>query len=89
MNKDSVVSPSIGLVAGAILNTGVGDIISEKKKPPPLLVHSSGAKSWRMSKWVKHNGIICTQGLVDDPSKIPGSSTPEQTTEALQKLDDI
>lgn len=42
-----------------------------------------------MSKWIKHNGILRTQGLCGDFSKIPGSSTAQQTAEALDKLDGI
>lgn len=89
MNKDTAVTLSIGLVVGALLSAVVGAVVDSKKKKASLPVRSPGAKSWRMSKWVKHNGIICTQGLVGDFNKIPGSSTAEQTAEALQKLDDI
>lgn len=52
-------------------------------------IRAPGGKAWRMSKWVKHNGILRTQGLVGDFGKIPGSSTAQQTEEALAKLDDI
>jgi enamine deaminase RidA (YjgF/YER057c/UK114 family) len=41
-----------------------------------------------MSKWVKHNGIIRTQGLCGDFINFP-SSTAQQTAEALEKLDGI
>jgi len=54
--------------------------------PPP--VRAPGIKAWRMSKWVKHNGILRTQGLCGDFSKMP-SSTSQQTAEALEKLDGI
>jgi len=42
-----------------------------------------------MSKWIKHGGIIRTQGLCGDFSKMPGSSVAQQTAEALEKLDEI
>ena len=60
--------------------------IGAKKLPPP--VRAPGIKAWRMSKWVKHNGILRTQGLCGDFSKMP-SSTSQQTAEALEKLDGI
>ena len=60
--------------------------IGAKKLPPP--VRARGIKAWRMSKWVKHNGILRTQGLCGDFSKMP-SSTSQQTAEALEKLDGI
>ena len=41
-----------------------------------------------MSKWVKYGGILRTQGLCGDFSKMP-SSTAQQTAEALEKLDGI
>jgi enamine deaminase RidA (YjgF/YER057c/UK114 family) len=60
--------------------------IVSKRKPP---LRAPGNKPWRMSQWVKHNGIIRTQGLCGDLSKIPGSSVATQTAEALEKLDEI
>ena len=42
-----------------------------------------------MSKWIKHGGIIRTQGLCGDFSKMPGSSVAQQTEETLAKLDEI
>lgn len=41
-----------------------------------------------MSKWIKHGGIVRTQGLCGDLTK-PGSSVAQQTTEALERLDEI
>eukprot|EP00586_Coscinodiscus_wailesii_P021003 CAMPEP_0172495814 /NCGR_PEP_ID=MMETSP1066-20121228/78012_1 /TAXON_ID=671091 /ORGANISM="Coscinodiscus wailesii, Strain CCMP2513" /LENGTH=123 /DNA_ID=CAMNT_0013267763 /DNA_START=168 /DNA_END=539 /DNA_ORIENTATION=- len=55
---------------------------------PSSPIRAPGIKAWRMSKWVKHGGILRTQGLCGDFAKMP-SSTAQQTEEALQKLDDI
>lgn len=71
---------SIGAVSLALWN-------SWRQSRPPA--RSPGMKAWRMSKWIKHNGILRTQGLCGDFSKIPGSSTAQQTAEALDKLDGI
>jgi enamine deaminase RidA (YjgF/YER057c/UK114 family) len=87
MNKESTTTLSVGLAAGALLALFVMHRTSKQNKPPP--VRSPGSKPWRMSQWVRHNGILRTQGLVGDFAKIPGSSTAEQTAEALGKLDDI
>jgi enamine deaminase RidA (YjgF/YER057c/UK114 family) len=51
-------------------------------------LRAPGNKAWRMSKWIKHKGILRTQGLCGDFSNMP-SSTAQQTTEALKKLDGI
>jgi len=53
---------------------------------PPI--RAPGIKPWRMSKWIKYGGILRTQGLCGDFRKMP-SSTAQQTTEALEKLDGI
>jgi len=83
INKESATLLSIGLVAGATLL----HVLQCRKKQEP--VRAPGGKAWRMSKWIKHGGILRTQGLVGDFDKIPGSSTAQQTAEALAKLDDI
>jgi len=89
MNKESATTLSIGIAVGALLASVVNAVVPRiryyKNKP----VRAPGGKAWRMSKWVKHNGVLRTQGLVGDFSKIPGSSCAEQTAEALAKLDDI
>lgn len=72
-----------GLVAGALL---CYQFMGGNKKQP--VIRAPGLKAWRMSKWVKHNGILRTQGLCGDFSKMP-SSTAQQTAEALKKLDGI
>lgn len=83
----------IGLVTGALLtwaHVGLlksqGGGSSKGKKSP---VRAPGNKAWRMSKWIKHGGIIRTQGLCGDFSKMPGSSVAQQTEETLAKLDEI
>ena len=85
MNKESAVALTIGVVAGAILTTLHVLQIARRSKP----IRAPGGKAWRMSKWVKHKGILRTQGLVGDFEKIPGSATAQQTAEALAKLDTI
>lgn len=87
MNKESATTLTIGLVAGALLGASVVIAAASKRTKPPF--RAPGGKAWRMSKFVKHGGIIRTQGLVGDLSKVPGSSTAQQTAEALAKLDDI
>ena len=54
-----------------------------------LPIRAPGVKAWRMSKWVKHGGILRTQGICGDLSRAATSSTAEQTAEALDKLDAI
>ena len=78
-----------GVVAGALLtytHMGMLKASSTKKKSP---VRAPGNKPWRMSKWIKHGGILRTQGLCGDFSKMPGSSVAQQTAETLEKLDEI
>ena len=96
MKAGGNISFWIGLVAGAMLWAHVGLLTKSsnsgddgKKKKQSVVVRAPGVKEWRMSKWVKHNGIIRTQGLCGDFSKIPGSSMTDQTQEALAKLDEI
>ena len=85
----------LGFVAGALLtwahvgmlkSQSTGGLFSKSKKSP---VRAPGNKAWRMSKWIKHGGIIRTQGLCGDFSKMPGSSIAQQTEETLAKLDEI
>ncbi len=45
-----------------------------------------GFKAWRMSKWVKHNGRVETQGLVGTDNS---GTVGEQTAQALGKLQAI
>ena len=77
----------VGLLVGAWMAYIHMDIY--KKKNNKKTVRAPGNKAWRMSKWIKHNGVIRTQGLCGDFSKMPGSSVAQQTTEALEKLDEI
>lgn len=85
-NKETATALSLGIVMGSVLASVVGAVVT-KRKPPPFRV--PGFKDWRMSKWIKHDGILRTQGLVGDATKVPGSSTAQQTREALAKLDAI
>jgi enamine deaminase RidA (YjgF/YER057c/UK114 family) len=76
----------IGLLAGAVLvYTHAGMLTSKSNKT----VRAPGNKAWRMSKWIKHGGILRTQGLCGDFSKMPGSSMAQQTEECLANLDAI
>jgi enamine deaminase RidA (YjgF/YER057c/UK114 family) len=84
LGKD-VATLTVGLLAGAMVVSLAQRLKSNKDKPPK---RAPGNKAWRMSKWVKHNGIVRTQGLCGDFIKMP-SSTAQQTAEALAKLDDI
>ena len=81
-----------GLAAGAVLTyTHIGMIhqtLSPKKRNKKT-IRAPGNKAWRMSKWIKHGGILRTQGLCGDFSKMPGSSVAQQTEETLVKLDEI
>lgn len=80
----------LGLVAGALLTySHIGMITQLKSKNKKKLVRAPGNKAWRMSKWVKCGGVVRTQGIVGDVSKMPGSSVGQQTEEALATLDAI
>ena len=52
-----------------------------------LPIRAPGITAWRMSKWVKWGGVLRTQGLCGDLAKAATTSTAQQTTEALAKLD--
>ena len=75
----------VGLAAGAILTYAHVELLKKQTAP----VRAPGNKAWRMSKWIKHGGILRTQGLCGDFSKMPDSSVAQQTTETLEKLDEI
>ena len=79
----------LGLLAGAVLTWAHMESYKSTKKSNTLPIRAPGNKAWRMSKWIKHGGIIHTQGLCGDFSKMPGSSVAQQTEEALEKLDEI
>ena len=90
-SQNTVTTLLTGVVAGAALcfigiKAAATELLSKSKNKP--VERSPGIKSWRMSKWIKHNGILRTQGLCGDFSKMP-SSTAQQTAEALEKLDGI
>lgn len=72
-------------LAAAFLSSFYQGTNSTNKQEPE---RAPGIKAWRMSKWIKHGGILRTQGLCGDFSKMP-SSTAQQTAEALEKLDGI
>lgn len=90
-NKETATALSIGIVLGTVVSSRMISalVIPKAKPPPPPPVRVPGFKGWRMSKWIKHDGILRTQGLVGDASKVPGSSTAQQMEEALAKLDAI
>jgi len=75
-----------GAALFALISRVAAAAASESSSAAPI--RAPGIKAWRMSKWVKHGGILRTQGLCGDFGKMP-SSTAQQTAEALQKLDDI
>ena len=74
---------AIGLAAGFLLAGRRG----VNRFGPPI--RAPGIKAWRMSKWIKYAGVIRTQGLCGDLSKVATTSTAQQTEEALAKLDGI
>mmetsp|Transcript_44678 Transcript_44678/g.54082 ORF Transcript_44678/g.54082 Transcript_44678/m.54082 type:complete len:156 (+) Transcript_44678:84-551(+) len=84
-NGTAITSAFIG---GAALSALIFHVADIKSMSPSSPIRAPGIKAWRMSKWVKHGGILRTQGLCGDFAKMP-SSTAQQTEEALQKLDDI
>ena len=55
---------------------------ASQRRPP---IRAPGFKPWRMSKWVRYNGVVETQGLCGDPK----ATVAEQTAQALAKLDAI
>ena len=75
---------SLGVLAAAV---GLQIVAAMSKKGPPP-IREPGVKAWRMSKFVKHGGIVRTQGICGDFKNMP-SSTAVQTKEALDKLDAI
>ena len=88
-NIGNTVSIAGAFLVGALLSNIVQlarHRSSSTSLAPPI--RAPGIKAWRMSKWVKYGGILRTQGLCGDFSKMP-SSTAQQTAEALQKLDGI
>jgi enamine deaminase RidA (YjgF/YER057c/UK114 family) len=86
-NSSSTTTTALGaFLAGALLASIVKQTLQRSSFAQPI--RAPGIKAWRMSKWVKYGGILRTQGLCGDFSKMP-ASTAQQTTEALEKLDDI
>lgn len=73
---------SLGILAAAV---GFQLAAISKKGSP---IREPGVKAWRMSKFVKHGGVIRTQGICGNFKNMP-SSTGVQTKEALEKLDAI
>ena len=47
------------------------------------ITRAPGFKAWRMSKWIKHNGRVETQGLVGTDNN---GTVGEQTAQALERL---
>ena len=74
------------IISGAILCALTLHVTANKQFPPPI--RAPGIKAWRMSKYVIYGGILRTQGLCGDFTKMP-SGTAQQTAEALEKLDGI
>mmetsp|Transcript_68152 Transcript_68152/g.154183 ORF Transcript_68152/g.154183 Transcript_68152/m.154183 type:complete len:151 (-) Transcript_68152:242-694(-) len=72
-----------GLLCGLLLSP----LFQSRMQQAPI--RAPGVKEWRMSKWIKHGGVIRTQGIVGDLTKAATSSVTQQTAEALGKLDDI
>ena len=84
--KDTAAIAAAAALGGAALFALISRVAAASSPSPPI--RSPGIKAWRMSKWVKHGGVLRTQGLCGDFTKMP-SSTAQQTAEALQKLDGI
>lgn len=84
--KDTAVIAAAAALGGAALFALISRVAAASSPSPPI--RAPGIKAWRMSKWVKHGGVLRTQGLCGDFTKMP-SSTAQQTAEALQKLDGI
>lgn len=84
--KDQSIVVSAAILAGACIGSSLTFWLANRRGRKPE--RAPGIKAWRMSKWIKHNGILRTQGLCGDFSNMP-SSTAQQTTEALDKLDGI
>ncbi|KAL3901699.1 MAG: hypothetical protein SGARI_006032 [Bacillariaceae sp.] len=80
-----------GLATGTLLTYiyHMNNLKTKKKNANCSPIRAPGNKAWRMSKWIKHKGILRTQGLCGDFTKIPGSSVASQTAEALDRLDEI
>lgn len=74
------------IISGAVLCALISNVVANKQFPPPI--RAPGIKAWRMSKYVIYGGILRTQGLCGDFTKMP-SGTAQQTSEALEKLDGI
>mmetsp|Transcript_21926 Transcript_21926/g.62886 ORF Transcript_21926/g.62886 Transcript_21926/m.62886 type:complete len:158 (+) Transcript_21926:98-571(+) len=77
-------------ISGAILCALISKVAAKQATPGqfPPPIRAPGIKAWRMSKYVIYGGVLRTQGLCGDFSKMP-SSTAQQTAEALEKLDGI
>lgn len=74
----AVITHAIAIVSALLAQHLVTHKRIEIKRAP-------GFKPWRMSKWTSYSGRLETQGLVGDPSR----SLADQTSQALDKLDDI
>ena len=77
------------IISGAILCALISpkNVTATKQQfPPPI--RAPGIKAWRMSKYVIYGGVLRTQGLCGDFTKMP-SGTAQQTAESLEKLDGI
>ena len=91
--KHSCASMALQLFAGGLVTgVAISTLLLKKLKDETSSSSSEpkrapGIKAWRMSKWIKHDGVLRTQGLCGDFSK--PSSTEQQTKEALEKLDNI
>jgi len=89
-SASSTAVVAVGLFFAAAVVLAANDKIFRKQGgKDTVVVRGKSAKPWRMSKWVKHNKVLKCQGLVGAFDKIPGSSTAQQTAEALEKLESI
>lgn len=90
-NQNATTTAAAAFIGGAILCALISKVAAKQTPagsgfPPPI--RAPGIKAWRMSKYVIYGGVLRTQGLCGDFSKMP-SSTGQQTKEALEKLDGI
>ena len=89
-SQNATATAAAAFISGTILCALIAKVAARQTPagqiPPPI--RAPGIKAWRMSKYVIYGGVLRTQGLCGDFSKMP-SSTGQQTEEALQKLDGI
>ena len=91
-SQNATTTAAAAFISGALLCALIAKVAATQTPPAPGQfpppIRAPGIKAWRMSKYVIYGGVLRTQGLCGDFSKMP-SSTGQQTKEALEKLDGI